>query len=169
MTDLVSQPLIEKALRDARGDLFVASQLLGCTALKLDRAIRASPDLQALYLAIEQVAATDYERKSAPLFEAEVSRRMALYRSDALDALHDLATMPVDKNSAQNQVKLLAATRLAGPQGEQSSVGDIDLTLRQLNEDYHRAAPRIKSVRERVITFDNEPREISGGEKEITS
>ena len=162
MNDLLSQPQIEKALTDARGDLFVASQLLDLTAIKLDRMLRASPSLQTFFLQVEAVAAlAEYDQTTSVRFAAEVSRRRLLYQSDALDALHDLATMPVSSNSGLNQTKLLAASRLVGPQETQQGVSDLDSTLAALNDEYHKAAPRIKSVRERIITFETEPKVIA--------
>lgn len=75
---------------------------------------------------------------------------MALYRVAGLDALHDLATMQIDSNSAQNQVKLAAAARLAGPT-EGSSAGDgLAEVLRELNTSYEANAPRLRVIRERV-------------------
>jgi len=152
----LTEPAIEKALIEARGDLFLASQLLGhVTVTRLDRAIRLSGRLQTAFLAIEEACQDpEYARRTAEQVEQDVARRLALYRSDGLDALHEIATMPLSENSAQNQVKLAAAARLAG--GSESGPQDsgIESTLAALNQAYHQAAPRIKSVRERIITFD---------------
>lgn len=152
---------MEKALLDGRGDLFVSASLLGITVVVLDRVIRASPQLQDLYQTIEQVAVLEqYDRTTMARFAAEVSRRRTLYQSDALDALHDLATMPVSGHPATLQAKFLAASRLAGPAEERTSAAvDLDQTLSALNDEYHKAAPRIREIRERVITFD-EPEKV---------
>jgi hypothetical protein len=153
----LSESSIKDALIAGRGDLWTASQMLGITALKLDRAIRLSEDLQNVFLSLKQVRALpDYDRLSLQQIEAEVASRMVLYRSDALDALHALATMPIDENSAQNQVKLLAASRLSGPMEGQAG-SELDQTLRLLNEEYQQKAPRIKSIRERIVEFETEP------------
>jgi len=61
--------------------------------------------------------------------------------------------MPVGENSAMAQVKLAAAARLAGGVERDQGGSDVAQTLAALNEAYHRDAPRIKSVRERVIEF----------------
>lgn len=153
---------IRLAIIESRGDLFVASQLLGITALRLDRAIRASDGLQTLFLATQQTK-TDpaFDSAASEAFEREVQRRVALYRVAGLDALHELATMPIDENSAQNQVKLAAAARLAGPNEGAGSGGDIAEALRYLNAQYHEHAPRIRVVRERTTL------EIDAGEREI--
>jgi stress response protein YsnF len=156
MTDAVipswNEDNIEKALMDAQGDLFIAAQLLGhVTALKLDRAIRCSARLQQVFLTIKQVKALpEYDRLSQEALEQEVARRMTVYRSDALDSIHSLATMPIGENSAMAQVKLAAAVRLAGGTVVRESGSDLESTLRELNELYTREAPRIKVTREKM-------------------
>ncbi len=88
-------------------------------------------------------------------------QKMAAYQIDALDAIHDLAMMPISTNSAQNQVKFVAAKLLAFREADQApSDGGLEGTLRALNDAYHKDAPRIRSVRERVVTFESEPRVI---------
>jgi hypothetical protein len=154
---------IERAILSAQGDLFVAAQLLGhVTVLKLDRAIRADERLQQVYLTVKQVKALpEYDKASQEALEVEITRRLSIYRSDALDALHELATMPVDANSAQNQVKFAAAAKLAGGMGERESSTGIEQTLRELNESYHREAPRMKITRTQVEIIPQE-RAIEG-------
>lgn len=67
-----------------------------------------------------------------------------------LDALHDLAAMPIDENSAQNQVKLAAAARLAGGL-EGGGVGsEMGEAFRELNQLYQQNAPRLRVIRERT-------------------
>lgn len=87
-----------------------------------------------------------------------------MYRVVGLDALHDLATMPVDTNSAQNQVKLAAAARLAGETGGGGFGGDLAETLRTLNDEYLQQAPRLRIVRQtltvEVSPAEREPRTI---------
>jgi hypothetical protein len=94
-----------------------------------------------------------------------VVRRMAEYKVDALEAIYLIATMPISDNSAQNQVKLMAAKVLAFPEGPQAPIdGGIRGALDALNDAYHKDAPRIKSVRERIVTFETEPLAINAGE-----
>lgn len=135
------------ALIEARGDIFVASQMLGITAIRLDRAIAVSDLLQETLAAVR-----DGKNSSLTLeqISAAVDKRTALYRVSGLDALHDLATMPIDENSAQNQVKLAAAARLAGTTEGSGGGGDLAETLRLLNEQYQKESPRLRVVRERV-------------------
>jgi len=94
-------------------------------------------------------------RSVGAMFEAALARRMKLYRSDALDALHDLAMMPISSNFGQNMVKLQACRTLTGTLPEGQAAPEFDDTLRALNEQYHLAAKRIKSIRERMITFES--------------
>lgn len=152
----VTEDSMKRALIEARGDIFVASQLLGITAIRLDRAIAISEVLKAARLEAKAHQAND------AISEAEISqavdRRVALYRVAGLDALHDLATMPIDENSAQNQVKLAAAARLAGPADNQSGSGDFASILRELNDSYQENAPRLRVTRER-LTVETVPAE----------
>lgn len=152
---------IEKALIDAQGDLFVASQMLGhVTVLKLDRAIRSSQRLQAVFLTIKEVKALpEYDRASQERLELEIARRMTFYRADGLEALHELATMPVGENSAMAQVKLAAAARLSGAMERETS-SELEDTLRELNEQYHLHAPRIKITRQTSIEIGPQERTI---------
>lgn len=148
------------ALIEAKGDMFVAAQSLGVTALRLDRAIRLSALLQTTVAAIEsERSAPDFDKATAERIEEAVQRRIALYRVDGLDALHDLATMPIDENSAMAQVKLAAAARLAGSTDSGAGGSEFADTLRALNQQYHEHAPRIRVVRERISVEMHGPQE----------
>jgi hypothetical protein len=144
----------KQTLIDARGDIFVASQLLGITALRLNRAIQVSPVLQATVDAIVRVG----KGASEASIQEAIDSRLLLYRVDGLDALHDLATMPIDENSAQNQVKLAAAARLAGTV-EGIGSGSLEETLRELNKSYQENAPRLRVIRERT-TIETIPERV---------
>ena len=156
---------IEAALIEARGDIFVASQLLGMgvTALRVDRAIRVSARLQAVVAGIQDVKGTEsYLEATALDFHRAIERRMSLYRIAGLDALHELASMPIDENSAQNQVKLAAAARLAGPAAESAGEGELVETLRELNQQYHESAPKIRVLRQTLVEITPQPeRDVS--------
>lgn len=149
----LTEAKIADALIEARGDIFIASQLLGVTATRLDRAIAVSP-------ALLQAMTTSQQSISDNLKPADIrgiaERRIELYRVAGLDALHELATMPIDENSAQNQVKLAAAARLAGETGGGQVGGDLAETLRILNQEYQEKAPRLRVVRER-LTIEVDP------------
>jgi hypothetical protein len=93
-----------------------------------------------------------------------IELRMEFYRCTALDAMYDLAMMPLGENSSLMQVKFMAASRLIGPAPDGvggAPAGDFDSVLASLNEKYHKTAPRIKSVRERVVTFEDQPPALS--------
>lgn len=137
---------IKAALLEARGDVFIASQLLGVTALRVNRAITVSPLLQATIDSIRTVG----KGVSPDDLNRAIESRLAFYRVVGLDELHALATMPIDANSAQNQVKLAAAARLAGPADGFGVSGEAAETLRALNDLYQQNAPRLRVIREKM-------------------
>jgi len=146
------------ALIEGRGDLFIASQLLGITALRLDRAIRVSATLQAVVEGIRDVKGSDsYLHATATDFQKAIERRLVMGRIVGMDALIELASMPLDDNSAQNQVKLAAAARLAGPAEGSQGGGELAEALRELNQAYQENAPRIRVMRQTVIEVTREP------------
>ena len=149
---------MKASLIEARGDIFVASQLLGITALRLNRAIQLSAVLQATL----DATTTAHKGLSKESLNEAIEQRLGLYRVAGLDALHDLATMPLDDNSAQNQVKLAAAARLAGTPEAVGGGGEVGEALRELNQLYHQHAPRLRVVRERLTV------ELAPDERDIT-
>jgi len=78
--------------------------------------------------------------------------RMDLYQVSALDALYDIAMMPISGNSGQNQIKYLACCKLLGNNGvpTQLKEGDSDTSkvLAELNVAFWKGAKRIKRMRE---------------------
>lgn len=154
---------IKTALLDARGDIFTASQLLRTTAVRLNRAIQVSAILQAV---VESIP-VKWKGVDRAEIERAIEDRTALYRVAGLDALAELATMPIDENSAQNQVKLAAAARLAGPSEAGTGGDDLAATLRDLNRDYQEAAPRLRIVRERT-TIETLPPERDVSESPVS-
>lgn len=148
----------KQALIEARGDIFVASQILGITALRLNRAIGVSALLKATVDAMPALA----KGMSPEALNALIEERLLIYRVDGLDALHDLATMPLDDNSAQNQVKLAAAARLAGT-AESVGVGGLEDVLRELNKSYQENAPRLRVIRERTTIETIQEKEVDSG------
>jgi len=82
---------------------------------------------------------------------------MAMYQIDGLDAIRALAKMDICDNFQQNQVKLAAAKLLAFPGGAPTQAkdeGSLAGVLSELNDQYHKSAPRIRQIRERVVTYD---------------
>jgi len=168
MTDAVPAPAfneesIKDALLNAKGDLFIAAQLMGhVTVMALNRAIRASESLQRFWLTFQEVKSLpEYDRASTEMLEAEITRRLTFYRADALESLHEMATMNA-KDAGEYQVKLAAASRLAGGPVAQEKQSEFAETLRALNDQYHREAPRIKMVRTTVIEVGPEEKMIEG-------
>jgi hypothetical protein len=145
------------ALVEARGDLFVASQLLQIRATRLDRAIQVSAKLAAVVAGIRDAQGSEpYLKASSQDFARAIERRLALGRIVGMDSLIELASMPLDENSAQNQVRLAAAARLAGPPEGSQGGGELAEALRELNQAYQENAPRIRVTRER-LTIETVP------------
>jgi hypothetical protein len=89
--------------------------------------------------------------------EQAIGQRMIRHQSDALDAIFDLAMMPVGTNSAVMRIKLAAAAMLAGALLSSEAIGgtgDLEKTVKTLNEQFPTTAKRIKSVRESLITSE---------------
>lgn len=98
------------------------------------------------------------------LLDVAVELRTKNYQEPALQAIYELATMPISTNPLLMQIKMSAARLLAGPmpweQGQNQAVADTPTGLLQsLNEAYHAHSVRIKQIRERVIDFDRGPQE----------
>lgn len=153
---------MKAALIESGGDLFVASQLLKITALRLDRAVGLSELLQTTLASLRENKRTGLSMEA---LQADIDRRMAVYRVVGLDALHDLAAMPIDINSAQNQVKLAAAARLAGGLEGGASGGEMGEALRELNQLYQANAPRLRVIREKT-TIELSPAERVVGDSD---
>jgi len=138
--------------------MILACSFLGhITLRRLHQTIRNDAYLQAYVVEVAKaVDAGAFDKLTRKQIEDDLASRALVYKSDALDALHDLATMPIDDNSAQNQIKLAAAARLVGPGAEAAHAStDTDAILRQLQEEYHRSAPRIKEIRERIVVMES--------------
>lgn len=84
-------------------------------------------------------------------FIAIVEERKRVYSCCGLDALKDLALMPISQNSMQNQVKYLAAKALvvyAEPAGGTGTA--IDEIFGQMAKSFNDHAPRIRAMRATV-------------------
>jgi hypothetical protein len=105
------------------------------------------------------------DRTIGVAFKKSVMKRMELYRCDAIDALHDMAMMPLaELNEKSLPWKFEAARFLAsGLQSDGKNVtSEFDSVLRQLDKNYKKNAPRIKELRERSIVFESdEPKAIN--------
>ena len=150
---LISEDTITTALLQARGDLFLSACYLGVTARELDSYVRSSSELQGFVAAIEKVKRDpDYEKLSVEAFEDRLDVLTRAYRVEAIDIIHDLATMPFD-TAAMADVKLKAAIELRGRVGEVSKSSDQAGVLMELNQLYHSNAQRIKTIRAVQIEF----------------
>ena len=150
----VTTEAISQALLSARGDLFVAASIMGVTGRELDSYIRASDELQAFAAAIGSVkASADYKRLSDEQFADELERLNKGYRIEALDVIHEMATMTYD-SAAMAEVKLKAAIALRGAPEAKVGTQDNGAVLAELNAIYQEAAPRIRTVRAVQIEYD---------------
>jgi hypothetical protein len=161
---LVTEDSITCALLECKGDLFLSSSYLGVTARELDGYIRASEELQAFVAAIKKVKSNaDYDSMSAEQFSNELDRLTSQYKVEALDIIHELATMQA-KSAADREVKLKAAIQLHGVAPERKADSTQLATLNELNDLYYQSAQRIKSVRIQTaqIEFHGQDTEQSG-------
>ena len=147
---------IKAALQTTRGDLFQTACMLSCTTLEVDRYIRSSDALQAFAASIKQVQANgDYSKMSQEQFARELEIKSAAYRVDGLEVLHKLAMMDHEESAKMADVRFKAAVALRGSGPiMQNGDGSEDL-LKELNERYSSAAPRIRQIR--AIQIDYEP------------
>lgn len=159
----LSENGIIEALINAKGDLFIASRYMDVTPRRLSELMRHSVNVQNCFIELQKSAADpEFERLTGKQFEDAIKSRMLSYKIDGLDALHELATMPIDpENSGNNQVKFTAASRLAGPADSLGGGGELGEALRELNAMYHENAPRIRIIRQTMtaVVLDPAPQE----------
>jgi hypothetical protein len=151
---LISEQSIKTALTEAKGDIFLAACALDCTPRELDLFIRRSAALQSFAGAVEQVKVDPaYSRMSAEQFENQVSDLMRAFRVDGINEVHKLATMEFGDSAALAKVKLDAALALTGNTSGRAANNETENALAELNALYHANAPRIKEIRQTVITM----------------
>ena len=152
----VTTATISEALLSARGDLFVASSILGVTGRELDSYIRSSDELQTFCAAVGSVKASgDYKKFSDEQFADELERLTKGYRIEALDVIHEIATEPmIEMSAAEKEVKLKAAIALRGAPEAKGASQDNASILAELNAIYQSAAPKIRTIRAVQIDYD---------------
>jgi hypothetical protein len=152
---LVSEQSIKTALTESKGDIFLAACALDCTPRELDLFIRRSASLQAFASAVETVKIDPaYSRISSEQFENHVADLMRSFRVDGINEVHKLATMEFGDSAALAKVKLDAALALTGNTGNRAGNPEAENALAELNALYHANAPRIKEIRQTVITLN---------------
>jgi len=158
---LISEQSIKTALTEAKGDIFLAACALDCTPRELDIFIRRSAALQAFAAAVEQVKIDPaYSRMSAEQFENQIADLTRAFKVDGLNEIHKLATMEFGDSAALAKVKLDAAIALKGTAGHTVGNSEAENALAELNALYHANAPRIKEIRQTVITLRDD-REVT--------
>lgn len=152
----LNETRVKEALIESRGDMIQASQALDIRPSKLGMFIRSVPSVAALWMEMEAVKATpEYETASQQWFENAIRARLAAYRFEGLEVIHELATTPHGENAAMADVRLKAAIQLRGASdGTASDAGGV---LAELNQIYHANAPRIKSMRVTQAQIEFEP------------
>jgi hypothetical protein len=154
---LISEASIKAALTETKGDIFMTACALDCTAHEVDRYIRRSKDLQSFAAAVEQVKVDPaYASMSAQQFEAQLDDLTRSLRVEGLNEIHKLAVMEFGDSAALAKVKLDAAIALRGGQGSTRGNSEAENTLAELNHLYHANAPRIREIRQTVITLADE-------------
>jgi hypothetical protein len=154
---LISEDSIRTALTESKGDIFLAACALDCTARELDTYIRRSAALQAFAGAIETVKIDPaYSRLSAEQFENQVADLVRIFRVDGIKEVHKLATMEFGDSAALAKVKLDAALALTGSTNARAGNNEVETALAELNTLYHQNAPRIKEIRQTVITYSGD-------------
>jgi hypothetical protein len=167
-TCLISEQSIKTALTEAKGDIFLAACALDCTPRELDLFIRRSATLQAFAGAVETVKVdAAYSRLSTEQFENQVADLVRAFRVDGINEVHKLATMEFGDSAALAKVKLDAALALTGGTNNRAGNSDTENALAELNALYHANAPRIKEIRQTVITLRDD-REVSPQVIELT-
>ena len=152
----ISDASLSETLMVCRGDIFLTSQYLGCTAREIDGYIRASDDLRAFVQAIATVKHSDeYDKLSSEQFDSELKRLVLRNRFEAEGIIADMARMAMPEGASMAEVKLKAAVAMRGTpdKGTQADVGQ-SLALQELNKLYVESAPRIRSVRAVQIEFE---------------
>lgn len=152
----LSEDLVCDVLMTCKGDLIQSAGRLAIRPSTLVRWIKSVPSVAGLWAAMEKVK-TDpsFDQASQKQFEDEIRSRVAAYRLDGLEVIHELATQDHGTNAMLADVRLKAAIQLRGTaEVSPSGAGDV---LSELNALYHLHAPRIKSMRAVQIEFDTGP------------
>ena len=150
----ISEQSIRLALTESKGDIFIAACALDCTPRELDQYIRRSADLQAFAGAVEQIKIDPaYSRMSAEQFENQLADLTRAFKVEGLNEIHKLAVMEFGDSAALAKVKLDAALALRGDNRTGAVNADTENALAELNNLYHANAPRIKEIRQTVITM----------------
>lgn len=153
----ISEESIKTALTENKGDLFLTACSLDCTARELDQYIRRSSSLQSFAAAVEKVKIDpSYSQMSTEQFENQISDLTRAFKIDGLYEIHKLATMDFGDSAALAKVKLDAAMALKGSIGHSIGNSETEHALAELNVLYHENAPRIKEIRQTVITLRDE-------------
>jgi hypothetical protein len=145
------------AVREARGDIENAARALSTTVGQLDRALSMSRRANEMARLIGKFTMRGKKISDRYLKQIEnrIERKAVFYRSEAMDVLMQIASMPLTDNAYHNQIKMQAAMKLVDIPRVQTAADakqsdDIAITLRLLNEEFQKNAPRLRVIRETV-------------------
>lgn len=159
-THLATQAAIRRELKAASGNLVLAATKLGMSVSQLDAALRMNKPgfMQLVTDLVKGEVLPQYVGLSLEQVTKDIERRKVLYKSEALDELYKIATMPVSENAMQNQVKLMACNRLYQETGDAVMHNEMSTVLAQINAEFVANAPRLRTIRQttREITFEGE-------------
>lgn len=154
---LISEDSIKTALTESKGDIFLAACALDCTARELDAYIRRSAALQTFASVIDTVKVDpSYSRLSVEQFENQVADLLRAFRVDGIKEVHKLAVMEFGDSAALAKVKLDAALALSAGGTSRAGNSETENALAEMNALYHKNAPRIKEIRQTVITLQDD-------------
>jgi hypothetical protein len=144
---------IKDALTRGRGGIIAAAYVLHVDPLYLKRNIDASEALSAFAASVSRVQKdADWQRISDAEFAARIQEVQLPYKLDTLETLHELTTMEYD-SAAMARVKLDAAVALSNAVQPSTTGHQAGPDMEEMNRLYREHAPRIKEIRERVVTF----------------
>lgn len=159
---------VGKALRDSRGDIVLASRQMNMSVAKFAEAIKMSRQFRKLARELkrhqENAHGQHVLRGTIEQIEEDVRRKAILYKHEAMDVLLEIASQPLTENGYNNQIKLHAAMKLVDLPGvkiETHLSDHLAETLKILNDDFNRNAPRLRVIRETVretVEVASEPR-----------
>jgi hypothetical protein len=155
--DMTGRELVA-AVKAARGSMPLAASKLDVSIVKLDRALLLSREAKSIVSFIKRKKNKggwqhEWYDVSLEQVEEDVRRKAALYRSEALDVLLQIAMQPLSENIYANQVKMQAAMKLVdlpGVKVDPKTGDEIAVTLKLLNDDFQKNQPRLRLIRETV-------------------
>jgi hypothetical protein len=174
LDEMTGEQLLE-AVRNAKGNVSVAAAMLNVSVERLDRALFLTAETKRIAREMRR-----WQRKTRPAFalgtieqvEADIQRKAILYKHEAMDVLIEIARQPLNENAYHNQIKLQAAMKLVDLPGlklDSRASEEVAATLKLLDEEFRKNAPRLRVIRETVREMTFEPERGSTVEGRATA